>query len=123
MQNIKISEILDDLTRGLARSPKHGGYDPEVGSIQEKYNFSNKELNYLFKHKKLKGTRAGQPVGIMIEDDLEDSPVGELEVTQQEVPNNSGLSPEHFDNPWNEEIRQARELAKNEVEVTTNKVD
>lgn len=119
MQNIKISEILEDLTRGLARSPKHGGYKPEVGSIQEKYNLTTKELNYLFKHEKLKNTRAGQAVNIVIEDDTEDiSNVENLNdaVTVETVVNNSGLEPGHFENPWDEEIRLARQ-ANNEVEV------
>ena len=118
MKNIKISEILDDLTRGLARSPKHGGYKPEVGSIQEKYNLTTKELNYLFKHEKLKNTRAGLPVGITIEDDTVET------VVSEEVPNTSGLSSEHFDNPttdapWNEEINRAREQSRSAVEILT----
>lgn len=118
MQNIKISQILDDLTRGLARSPKHGGYDPEVGSIQEKYNLTTKELNYLFSHKKLKNARAGLPVNISIEDDTEEV---ESEVVSevQEVTNNSGLAPEHFDSPWNEEINRAREVSRSAVEILT----
>lgn len=109
MQNIKISEILDDLNRGLARSPKHGGYNPEVGSIQEKYNLTTKELNYLFSHKKLKNTRAGLPVNIVIEDDTEDISNIEDTVTVDNVVNNSGLEPEHFDNPWLQQIKEARE--------------
>lgn len=115
MQNIKISEILDDLNRGLARSPKHGGYNPEVGSIQEKYNLTTKELNYLFKHEKLKNSRAGLPVNITIEDDTEEI-VSEI---QQEVPNNSGLTPEHFDSPWNEEINRVRQESRSAIEILT----
>ena len=48
MQDIKISQVLDDLNRGLTRSPKSPGYNPEIGSIQEKYNLTNKEVKYLF---------------------------------------------------------------------------
>lgn len=100
MQKIKISQILDDLNRGLTRSPKTGGYNPEIGSIKEKYNLTNKELKYLFDNPKLKGRRAGQVVNITVEDDTEE---------KEEVVNNSGLTPEHFDNPWQEEVERARE--------------
>ena len=111
MKNIKISQILKDLSSGLSRSPKSNGYNSNVGSIQEKYELNEKELKALFQHEKLKGKKRGQQtVNIMIEDDTEESS------EDSTVPNNSGLSPELFETPWRGLTQEARELAK----TTTN---
>lgn len=114
MQDIKISEILDDLNRGLSRSPKSSGYKPEIGSVQEKYNLTNKEVTYLFKLPQLKGVRKGDPVRINIIDDTQEGYVENTsdESTESDVPNSTGLTAEHFDNPWEEEIRKAKEIAR-----------
>lgn len=105
MKEIKISEILDDLNRGLSRSPKSPGYNPEVGSVQEKYSLTNKETTYLFKHPQLKGVRKGDPVMINIIDDTPSK-------VEDTIVNNSGLEPEDFDNPWEDEIKKAKEIAR-----------
>ena len=130
MQDIKISQILDDLTRGLTRSPKSTGYNSEIGSIQEKYNLTNKEVNYLFKNEKLKGARVGQPVRINIIDDTEkkdpEQDVSYIEsalaedIHTQEVPNTSGLTADHFKNDWDEEVERANNIRKMANEALNN---
>ena len=71
MQDIRISQILDDLERGLTRDVLSVGYNSELGCIQNKYNLNNKELKYLFNHPKLKGKRAKLPVMFNLIDDTE----------------------------------------------------
>lgn len=118
MQDIKISQVLDDLNRGLTRSPDTPGYDPEVGSIKEKYNLTNKELKYLFASPKLKNRRTGQTVMINIIDDTEETP--EVLSESTEVPNNSGLTSEHFINEWDKEVEQAQNIRKMAQEALGN---
>ena len=69
LKNITISEVLDDLNRGLTRSSDTPGYKPELGSIMEKYSLTKKELDYLFSHPKLKGRRTKLPVMFNLVDD------------------------------------------------------
>lgn len=71
LRNITISGVLDDLNRGLTRSPHTSGYKPELGSIMEKYSLTKKELDYLFSHPKLKGRRTKLPVMFNLVDDTE----------------------------------------------------
>lgn len=66
---IKTSEVLDDLNRGLTRTNKCKGYDPTLGSIQGKYDLTNKEIKYLFSQPALKGKRVKSPVRFTLVDD------------------------------------------------------
>ena len=40
MQDIKISQILDDLERGVTRTSDSPGYKSELGSIKDNYNLT-----------------------------------------------------------------------------------
>lgn len=117
MKNIKISQILEDLASGLFRSPSSNGYDAKIGSIKEKYNLNDKELKALFEHSKLKGKKRGQQtMELVIEDDTEDE-IPQVAIQKGEIPNASGLTSDHFDAPWDKEIQQAREIAKQTTNI------
>ena len=85
MKEIKISQILDDLERGLSRESTSPDYNPELGCIKDKYELTNKELKYLFDHPKLKGKRTKLPVMFTLVDDT----VQEIStLTSRELDNN-----------------------------------
>lgn len=108
MQEIRISQILDDLERGLTRTPLTPGYNPEIGSIKEKYNLTDKELNYLFKNPKLKGKKTKLPVRFNLIDDTEESDDSERAVSVDEAI--QGLIGEEEETPnTNEEIERVVE--------------
>lgn len=57
MPLLSLTEIKADLQRGLTRTPKDKHYNPEKGSVQEKYNLTLSQVNLTFKHPELKGLR------------------------------------------------------------------
>lgn len=69
---IVISQILQDLKDGYTRTTTSPGYDPEIGSIQEKYNLNKTQVLQLFKHPQLlkKRTIIKKDLGFIIEDDV-----------------------------------------------------
>lgn len=69
---IVISQVLQDLKNGLTRTTTSPGYDPEIGSIQEKYNLNKTQVKSLFEHPQLfkKRTTFKKDLGFIIEDDV-----------------------------------------------------
>lgn len=75
---ITISQIKADLQNGYTRKINSINYNPEIGSIEEKYNLSKADVDELFKHpilKKLKTIVPKVPSFILI-DDTEELPRG-----------------------------------------------
>jgi hypothetical protein len=54
---ISLSSVIADLHNGVTRYKKDPNYNPELGSIEEKYNLSATHVKELFKHSKLVGIR------------------------------------------------------------------
>ena len=81
-----VSQILNDLTNGLTRTSKDTHYNPEKGSIQDKYNLTGVELKVLFSHHQLKGRKVKkESVVLDIEDDITVEPTIEMEANQEET--------------------------------------
>jgi len=78
---IKISDILKYLQEGYTRTKAEKNYDPEIGSIQEKYDLNKSQIFELFRHEKLKGRKTivqKVPAFVLIDD------TGEEELTAVE---------------------------------------
>ena len=72
--HLKISLLREDLKNGLTRCKDDKNYNPEVGSIEEKYGLSKDDVKEVFKHPKLRQLKT-IPVRIanfVLEDDLEE---------------------------------------------------
>lgn len=72
---IKISDILQYLQEGYTRTKGEKNYDPEIGSIQEKYDLNKSQIFELFKHEKLKGRKTivkKIPAFVILDDTVED---------------------------------------------------
>lgn len=54
---LSIAQIKEDLGNGITRTPGSTNYIQEIGSIQEKYNLTEKEVTTIFKHPSLKGLK------------------------------------------------------------------
>lgn len=54
---LSVEGILADLANGLTRKNSDKNYNEEVGSIQEKYDLQNSDIDLLFKEPRLKGAR------------------------------------------------------------------
>ena len=61
MSTLKVSEILNHLSNGVTRSKTSKNYNPEYGSLTEKYDVSAREVDEWFKHPALKGKKTKQP--------------------------------------------------------------
>lgn len=82
-KQISIAGILEDLQNGLTRLANQDGYDPQIGSIQEKYELSAAEVKHIFKHEKLKGKKTIKQKELSFE--LVDDVVEDVqEVTEQQ---------------------------------------
>jgi len=70
---ISLSGVLADLENGITRKEGDKGYNPELGSIQEKYSITKSDVDELFKHPALKGKKVKTPkkVSFVIVDDRE----------------------------------------------------
>lgn len=68
---ITVSQILEDLKEGYTRTPDSEGYDPEIGSIMEKYNLTKRDIKSLFEHESLKHKKTRKPVGFVLVDDTQ----------------------------------------------------
>ena len=84
---IKISDILKYLQEGYTRTKVEKNYDPEIGSIQEKYDLNKSQIFELFRHEKLKGRKtivqkvpAFVLIDDLVEDDTSNSNVAEIAV-------------------------------------------
>lgn len=84
---IVISQVLQDLKNGLTRTTTSPGYDPEIGSIQEKYGLNKTQVKQLFQHPQLlkKRTILKKDLGFVIQDDITPVLVGENVNTSMEV--------------------------------------
>ena len=72
---IKISDILQYLQEGYTRTKGEKNYDPEIGSIQEKYVLNKSQIFELFRHEKLKGRKTivkKAPAFVIVDDTVED---------------------------------------------------
>ena len=69
---IILSEVLNDLKNGYTRLIVSKGYDPEIGSIQGKYDLTRTQVTELFKHPQLLGKKTifAKSLGFIIEDDI-----------------------------------------------------
>lgn len=54
---LSIEGIKQDLKQGLTRLKSDPNYDPELGSIEEKYNLNKTQVQTVFKDSRLKGLR------------------------------------------------------------------
>ena len=84
---IVISQVLQDLKDGYTRTTSCAGYDPEIGSIQEKYGLNKTQVKQLFQHPQLlkKRTILKKDLGFVIEDDVTPVVVEENVNTSVEV--------------------------------------
>jgi len=84
---IVISQVLQDLKDGYTRTTSGTGYDPEIGSIQEKYGLNKTQVKQLFQHPQLlkKRTILKKDLGFVIQDDITPVLVGENVNTSMEV--------------------------------------
>lgn len=84
---IVISQVLQDLKDGYTRTTSCAGYDPEIGSIQEKYGLNKTQVKQLFQHPQLlkKRTILKKDLGFVIEDDVTPVVVEESVNTSVEV--------------------------------------
>lgn len=84
---IVISQVLQDLKDGYTRTTSGTGYDPEIGSIQEKYGLNKTQVKQLFQHPQLlkKRTILKKDLGFVIEDDITPVVVEESVNTSVEV--------------------------------------
>lgn len=55
--DVTTSSIIQDLHSGFTRTPSHKDYDPNIGSIQEKYGLNESQVKALFAHSALKNAR------------------------------------------------------------------
>ena len=60
-QQISIRSLMEDLSNGITRCEGDTGYDPQRGSIQEKYGLSKTDVKKIFQHPKLKGLKVRVP--------------------------------------------------------------
>jgi len=75
---LTVNQILEDLENGLTRTSSAKNYNPDRGSIMDKYNLTHFEVNELFKHPKLKGKKTKQPREVrftLIDDTVEQTTV------------------------------------------------
>lgn len=71
---ITITGILQDLSNGFTRTTSSHTYNPEIGSIKEKYGLNKSEVKDLFDHPKLKNKKTisiKESKYILIDDTIE----------------------------------------------------
>lgn len=79
---ISAKSVIEDLHSGVTRCEGDNKYDPERGSIQEKYGLTKTEVAELFQHPLLKGLKVRVPKKqkFVVIDDVTETP----ETTQTE---------------------------------------
>lgn len=84
-KQLKVSEILEDLDKGMTRLKKD---DAGLGSIEDKYELSANQVKQLFAHPKLRN-RKTRKVGIGLSydliDDVEDIDISDDAIITAEV--------------------------------------
>lgn len=88
---LTISGLIDDLKNGITRLVGDPGYDPERGSIEEKYGLNKTEVKEIFKHDKLIGLKVRIPKKkryVLVDDETEtvEAPVYSEQNTTNEMP-------------------------------------
>ena len=136
---IKISDILKYLQEGYTRTKVEKNYDPEIGSIQEKYDLNKSQIFELFRHEKLKGRKtivqkvpAFVLIDDLVEDDTSNSNVAEIvvkvadsleEETSQEDSNIEEVSPPDTQTLTDINDTAAEEAEPEKVEVEAVETD
>lgn len=82
MREISIREVLNHLENGVTRVKDSAGYDPAIGSIQEKYELSVAEVKEMFQHPLLKNKKTKPPKSFKLIDDVTEA----KEATSTAVP-------------------------------------
>ncbi len=69
---IIVSQLISDLNNGITRLKGDTGYNPELGSIEEKYGITKTDVKEIFKHPQLKNLRikTSATVNYVLEDDV-----------------------------------------------------
>jgi len=68
---IILSQLISDLNNGITRCKGDTGYNPELGSIEEKYGISKADVKEIFKHPQLKNLRIKTNVtNYVLQDDV-----------------------------------------------------
>jgi len=74
--------IKADILAGYSKRPTDKAYNPEIGSIMEKYNLTEKELRLVFKDPDIKATKFVPKV--LFEEDLSEDVFKRLMKNQKE---------------------------------------
>lgn len=113
---VSIEEILNDLENGLTRKPSSIGYEPLVGSIIEKYDLDNNQLNTLFNHPQLKGKKTKKQSTLIIVDTKSEK---EEKLKNQEIhKNKSVIEVEELVQNVKEELIEESITEIKEIELT-----
>lgn len=70
MREISIREVLNHLDNGVTRVTDSAGYDPAIGSIEEKYGLSKAEVKEMFQHPLLKNKKTKPARSFRLIDDV-----------------------------------------------------
>lgn len=70
MRDISIKEVLTFLENGVTRATDSVGYDPQIGSIEEKYSLTKAEVRDIFQHPLLKNKKTRQAASYRLIDDV-----------------------------------------------------
>lgn len=84
---IKVSEIKEFLKNGVTRTTADKHYNPNIGSLEEKYGVSADDIKQLFRNPVLKGLKVTpyrEPVFSLIDDTIE--------VTEEDVQSQSHIT-------------------------------
>jgi len=70
MKELSIKEILNFLDNGVTRTTESVGYDPNIGSIEEKFELTKTDVKLIFQHPLLKNKKTKQPAAFILVDDV-----------------------------------------------------
>jgi hypothetical protein len=70
MRDISIKEILTFLDNGVTRTTDSVGYDPSLGSIEEKYSLTKAQVRDMFQHALLKNKKTKPAASFRLVDDV-----------------------------------------------------
>ena len=79
--------IKADILAGYSKRPTDKAYNPEIGSIMEKYNYTEKELRLIFQDPEIKATKYKKPKvvsKVLFEEDLTEDVFKKLMKDQRE---------------------------------------
>ena len=89
MKRISIQGLLEDLSNGLTRTKNGKGYNPELSSIEEKYELTKADVKEIFKHPLLANKKTRLPRAFVLVDDVTTSAVFTAEPTYGSRPENN----------------------------------